>query len=975
MARRGSFSGGLNPFGGGTLGNLAQYDVGADLADLSVYQTEVAWGNGQATDADYLNALRQAAAATDPGTQRSYSAQNKLDDAVYRIGRSVAESQGLDALIAFDQAAISTMNQDNLRYRNVEDSLDSEMAQRRSRDYGELVRAYNEGDLPTEALLSWVSQTLGTISPDDPDFANWTNVRGDLGERIDGEKDSAVFQDYQRGRMEPQAFLAYLTARRDSFGPNSPKYDEWSNKLEDATVQIKEAAQSKADSTFFALYQAGKKSDASYLLYLRRRIDGMPADDPQRGEWQSRLNQAAFSLAEDKLRFDAQRAANKVDANPSSSAIKAANAASGKLLDFYTAYRTSLNPGSAEWRTVTRSIDTLARQLAAPAPKAGGGKGKSSGSGKVGAPTGSVLGAGPALTGKLINPKYNLSNILGLFTINPTGDKKAVAGAKKFLALNKSALDNALNRGDDVWLFQDPRTPGAVVTALDPNGAPVLDKNGKPVLVRGSAWLPVQNETLSYLKMAEATNFMSAAEVALAKGKYGDYAYNLRRAGETLDSARLGDSQAREQNWNDWYKATEIAVDKLTMAGDYGQAIRTATDLASRLARERQNAYLDDTRRDRLDELGEKLADNKIMPKANPDGSSWEGAVNISELDRGNTVLNPGWHHVLKSNDRGQPAWGPVFDAKQDGSWDSGYVTVYTTLGDKLVKGEAAISDKARLDPKILVRTAEGWKTIDAGKTTVMLSFVDQYGQVQRAYSLDGRTWIRPAPGAPAPTLVIDTELTMKTDAEGIASYVDAQGNIVVLQNAKGGWDTDPAALSWYGQTAWEQAKKTPAGKQQLEFDPGDVREARRLNVVDAARMDMGGLGQQMTLAYASPSGIVNLTPAGYRTQAAIIADKRRLASMRTKAAPELFGPPRPAVAAPYGSPLPSGAKAQTDPFLREADARRGAARPVSYQDIASQLPDDTPDRYDGYSSLPPPAVVAQLAPSTILPGLVGPTP
>ena len=140
-ARRGGFGGGLNPFGGGQLGSLAQYDIGKDLADLAVYQTEVAWGNGQATDAEYVDALRRAAAAADPNTQGYYSAQNKVDDAVYRIGRSVAEGQGLDALIAFDQAALATMSPDNLRYRDILDSVQSEMAQRRSRDYGELVDA------------------------------------------------------------------------------------------------------------------------------------------------------------------------------------------------------------------------------------------------------------------------------------------------------------------------------------------------------------------------------------------------------------------------------------------------------------------------------------------------------------------------------------------------------------------------------------------------------------------------------------------------------------------------------------------------------------------------------------------------------------------------------------------------------------------------------------------------------------------
>ena len=1034
-ARRGGFGGGLNPFGGGQLGSLAQYDIGKDLADLAVYQTEVAWGNGQATDADYLDALRRAAAAADPNTQGYYSAQNKVDDAVYRIGRSVAEGQGLDALIAFDQAALATMSPDNLRYRDILDSVQSEMAQRRSRDYGELVDAYNDGELPTETLLAWVSSTLGTISPDDPDFANWTNVLGDLGDRIQGEKDTQVYQDYQRGRMEPAAFLAYLTGRRDEYSPESPKYQEWANKLEDATVQVKDQAQAKADSTFFALYEEGKKSDASYLLYLRRRIDTMPADDPQRGEWQHRLNQATFSLTEDKLRFDAQRATDKVEGaqkyvkgrtvtvrtaarterqlvngkwvdvkipagtaekvipgrwtTASGSSIKAAQASMGKLMDFYTAYRTTLNPGSAEWRTVTRSIDTLAKsQVTFGATNATRSTTSSGGGSSSGASTASVIGKGPAATttgGKLISPKYTLSNILGLFSINPTGDKKAVAAAGKFLALNTSTLNNALTRGDDVWLFQDPRYPGSVVNALNPDGSPVLDKNGKAVLVRGTAYLPVTSEAFSNLKTVESSNFMASAELALSRGKYGDYASLLRRAGESLDSARLQDAQYRAQNWEEWYDATAVAVDKLTMSGDYGGAVQLATDLAGRLAREAQNPYLDDTRRARLDEIGEKLADNKIMPTQNPDGSVYEGAVNLSELARGNVVLNPGWHHVLKSNDRGQPAWGPVFDQYQDGRWEAAHVTVHTTLGDRLVTGDAALSAKASVDAMLVVTTPEGSRAVTVPGRAKELTYVDERGAVQRAYSIDGgRTWIRPAPGMPAPTFVVNADLQGVREpttagragypgAQDKLSYVDADtGEAVLTQQPDGSWELSdayvkahPAALAWYGQREWEQARKTPAGHQQLEFD--EVRrEPRRLSVQDAARMPMGAVNQHMTLAYASPSGVVNLVPSNFRSASQIEADKRE--ANRIRVVSRLTG----------GADVSANVNRWTG-FTTSARVNAATGfdlsrqRPVTYQDIAAQLPADTPARYDGYTARPNPTVVGRPGPSGALPALTQP--
>ncbi len=997
MARKGSFGVGLNPFGTGSFGGLSQYDIGGSadvtakaLADLSVYQTEVAWGNGQATDAEYLAALQRAAAASEAGTRDAISDANKVADAQYRIGRSQAEARGLDALIAFDQQAISGMSPDSLRYRDVLDSLQAELAQRRSRDYGSLVNAYNDGRLSTESLLGWVEATLSRLTPDDPDFTNWSNVRGDLGERITGEKDSAVYQDYQRGRITSTVFLAYITARRDSYDPVSPQWDEWSNKVEDATVQIKETNQARADSAFFNLYQEGKKSDASYMLYLSRRIAGMAADDPQRGEWQHRLNQASFSLAEDKLRKDLGRAENAIaiGSKPSRAQLARIEAGQVRLKDFYTAYRATLNPGSAEYRSLSATIDSLARSLAAPAPKAGG-TGGTAGTGNAGA----AVGKGPALTfagGKLISPKYTLGNVLGLMTINPNAGKKDIAVATKFLGANKSALENAEQRGDYVWLFQDPRTPGSLVAALNPDGSPVTDdtvrrfgalpgvyrdKSGTWV-TRGSAYLPVQSEALSNLKTVEAANFMAAAEVALAKGKYGDFASLTRRAGEALNSARLVDSQARAQNWDDVYKATVTAVDKLTQAGDYGLALEMSTALAIQLDEEGRNPFLDQTRRDRLEEIGQKLADNPIVPK---DGI--EGAVSLNAVARGFGGLNPGWHHVLKSNDKGQPDWGPVFDAKQDGSWEKradgslAHVEVLTSLGDRIVRGEAAVG-KSPLDPTIRVKTPSGWKDIVADSQVQMLHFVDENGQVQRAYSLDGQTWIRPASGALAPMIEFNADLGLRlVTVGGVSSYEDAEGETVMTENADGGWDEAPAwfkanpgARAWYGQAAWEANKgkveALSAADKDVLSGPAKQLVARFL----ASRFNVGGPGQSMTLATTSPSGVVNLTPAGWRpapTQAMVDADRRRLGSVRTQVEPTV-----PSSGLEGGRGVPGGRPVYVRP--PDAETRYSVLAEQAYQ---RQLPADTPPRYEG-SPTSRSGVTYQpprFAPSSALPGLTPP--
>src|SRR3954471_24584865 len=91
MARSGSFSGTLDPFGR-SRGGLGRYNVtGASiqsLAEAEAYAVAVAWANGEASDADYLASLQKMVGLADPGSSELVTAQNKLDDATYTIGRN-----------------------------------------------------------------------------------------------------------------------------------------------------------------------------------------------------------------------------------------------------------------------------------------------------------------------------------------------------------------------------------------------------------------------------------------------------------------------------------------------------------------------------------------------------------------------------------------------------------------------------------------------------------------------------------------------------------------------------------------------------------------------------------------------------------------------------------------------------------------------------------------------------------------------
>lgn len=857
MARTGGFGGSLNPFGSGSLGSLSQYDIGADLADLEVYKVEVAWGNGLATDEAYLAALTKAVNATDPNTQRRESAVNKFDDATYRIGRSKADALGLDQLIAFDQAALAKMNPSNLRYRDVEDSLQSEKASRRSRDYGKLVTAYNDGKTSTQSLLAWVSGQLGTLTKDDPDFDNWTQVKGDLGERIVSEKDAKVYQDYQQDRMKPAAFLAYISERRDSYTAGTPQYEEWARKVEDAIKQVKDEAQSDKDSAFFNRYQEGKVSDQTYLKYIATRIKGMKPDDPALGDWKHRLAQATFSLAEDKLRFDVGR--NKAPVS--------------RLVSFYRAYQRGLNPGSAEWRTVQRNLDSLRASSGGGGGGGGGSGGGAGGGGGSGGGTkqtgaGGAVGVGPALTkaGKAITPKYTLDNISGLFSIDPSANKHAIATAGTVLKVNKQSLYNALQNDDRVWLFTDPRNPNATVAEMDPQGNPTGRR------VRGSAYLPVKNEAYANMLLAEAGNWNNAAEYAHVQHKYNDQARYLGRAAEAFDTARKYDAAYRTQNTQRYVDNMTDVLDSATKAGDYGLAALTALRIGATVQAQLGNPYLPGEARDKLNGIMDKIVTNPLV--GNDPATGLPRALNTNDLANGNVTLNPGWHHVLSSKD-GIPTWGPEFDDRQDGTWEMDHVTVATSFGGKVVKGEVKRS-AAPLTPVVTLRTADGETKLPIAKGSEFISYVDERGQTVRAYSLDGKTWISPSAGMPAPQIEFLEPVRLSADK---TQYVLASdpSKVVMAQNANGAWDTTPdgdAMVGWYGQSAWEGAKV----QRSVHGSRGAVTDAQLKGYIDD--MDVGGPGQHMMIGTVGTQykdnqgrdipgngGVVNLVPSSfYRT-------------------------------------------------------------------------------------------------------------
>lgn len=855
-----------NPFGSGSLGGLSQYDVGENLRDIARYEAEVKWGNGDITDEEYLAVLKEQLAAATPGTREQISAVNKIDDVTYRIGRAEAQQAGLDALIAFDQKSIAGMNPDNLRYRDIADSLSSELAQRRSRDYGKLVTAYNDGVGSTESLLAYVRKLQLSLPADAPDRDNWDQVSSDLVERVATEKDADIYQQYQDRKITPATFLSYVRGRRDGFDQDSPKYDEWNRRYEDAARNVKETEQSARDNAIFTKYNEGKISDTAYLKYLKDRVKGMDPADPQKPEWEHKVREATFSLAEDLLIF-------RVNQSKTPAAEKAA---ASKLVDFYRHYRTGLNPGSSEWRSITSKITSLAGR----SYSSGGGGGGGGGSSATGQP-----GAATLTAGKVINANASLSTWLSALTPNPRGDKKARATAEKFLNLNYDSLQNARQRGDKTWTFFDPSRPGRTVE------------------------LPVSDQALASLDTVKANYNFALAQDALAAGRPKDFAGYMTKAVNAEDHARFVQAQNVQRDTTARLDSIEKGIEYYESVGDAAGVVNLLTLGINTINSVIDDPRLDETRRDKLAMLRDKLGDNPLFPSSevvNGQRVQTGGFVDVANSPKDETgklvgaVMTPGVHYVIDGiNARtGKAQRGWVIDTDQDGTWEQTHRTVIADVGGASVPGEVSLKT-APTNEKVRIQTQDGQKLISLPLGAQYITYMDGGGNMIRAYSLDGQTWLQ-ATGGVIPVVELKGVYTVSESADGRVNITDAEGKTVM-------WSDDGTTYEPDG--AWSQTAP-------IQWLGQDYANQRRAVWAGPSTAEVGAFGQQFRVVRANEAdGSINLS-APKDTRATTV---RRLSGANTRSA---------ATSARQGR---SGSERNLDVIgMTEAERRTGMTRAES---------------------------------------------
>lgn len=446
MARSGAFGTTLDPFGK-SWGGLGRYNVTGDtiqsLAELEAYAVAVAWGNGVASDEAYLESLRKLRDLEQPGSRGYITAQNKLEDAEYTIGRNKIAAginaatgdqerlTALRALLNFDRERLTKMTPDNEQYREQIARIASTEGTIRQTEYGILVELVNNGQGTFEQLLDMARRNLA-LSAGQPDQADWEKAVVDVEERMWDEKLSIAMQDYEHERASGEQVLALMDQRLRMLMPGSPGYLAMERQREDFAESVRRTDNQERDTEAYNKWQSGKMSDASWLAYLSKRVSEEKPGSAEQAELKTRLSQYTFSLGEDKLRYQLDAA------TPGSSAW---NSARQRLIGFYTSYQATLNRGSKEWRTVDLAI----RNLRAAGASSGGTGGNSGGSVTTSKniPTDTTLSA-------VSNAPGAPPGLKDLLRINPKNN-----GSMRWFKINRDNILTAVNNGSKTWRFVD----------------------------------------------------------------------------------------------------------------------------------------------------------------------------------------------------------------------------------------------------------------------------------------------------------------------------------------------------------------------------------------------------------------------------------------------------------------------------------------------------------------------------------------
>lgn len=803
MARSGGFSPSLDPFGT-SRGGLGRYNVTGDtissLAETEAYAIAVAWANGNATDAEYIASLQKLKDLTTPGSRDFVTADNRLSDAVYTIGRNAIvkdvnnattpESRiaALERMQSYDAAHLATMTSASSQaYREQQDRVAGAAVDIRQAKYSALVEKVNRGHASTADLLQ-LAERLQSQAGNGPDADEWDSTVASLHDRIADEKISDGFQAYQHNRKSGASLLADIDRRMGQLDPGSPAYKALANQREDLAQRVKDENGNIAEAKMQGQRAAGKVSDAKYLSYLKNQYHDATPGTTEAINAGNRLHDFTFSLAEDKLRFDVAHNKRPI----------------GDLVRFYKTYQRGMSPGSERWRQLQTAIDSLGRR--------GGSGGSSSGKGK-----------GISLGPKIIGGQAAIADFLGSKKAPPGFgdllriDVKSVA-SRHWFDNNLRSMVDAFQDGRGSWTYYDKRG-NAYTMPFVPSLMQEMDQLNLSYMHRGLAGAKNAKEAQTWIgriitatKAGMARNatytmdvytktFASierAKQQALAGGRYGEYS-NLVREQLQLTRFILGTPDGQPADSSTSTNPYLTSDQKGRIMADLGKLAPQNLDQSSPFYNPTGDAVLGLIQSGAISTQADPVTGDILNAQLDPSRGyvtqNSDGTIALVTLDR---ALHPedfrpdpvtgdevpryrddSLQVTIRLNGEDVQVWQPV--KPPDKTNDSGSLIYVIDPGQRMNLG-----DSLRANDTLGPRPASYRPIIDpstgqTAKLSLYTTYTVEHGKSIKWISTDGNTWLRYADDSTvSPRLVMDPSVTIGPDGKWM----------------KDGKEVDPATLA-----------------------------------------------------------------------------------------------------------------------------------------------------------------------------------
>ena len=354
-----SFGGGLSPFGRRQTGfNVFDIVDASQEAYLEFTKVNVRWQRGQATDSEYLSALKTYADSFDKETAEYYNAQQRVVEARYSIERNRLLSQiengtkSYDDLLAFDIQAMTGVDAGSERYRDLRANVASTTDKAAYEKFDDVREMWQAGRVTDQRYLEAFQEYANKVTnPEDREAARLqleatkytlarnrivTNVNrgtasiGDLlafdqqalnAGVVPGsdeyrsrlgrlqETQRAVFSDqesdrqqkWQEGKLTTAQLLRWYEDNLNS--PLASGNADLIERIEGQVESLQLRLTDERDAKMVEDFNNGKLGANAFLAYAREARGRYATNTPQYRDWDQRIQDATRRTTEDNLLY------------------------------------------------------------------------------------------------------------------------------------------------------------------------------------------------------------------------------------------------------------------------------------------------------------------------------------------------------------------------------------------------------------------------------------------------------------------------------------------------------------------------------------------------------------------------------------------------------------------------------------------------------------------------------------------------